>query len=172
VERELEEVERFAAEWHSGRWLLSSLPDALQLRVVTFPDGGEVLGVSLLPLNGVGLSARLEHSPLRLAIQTHECVHHLLKISSAALCQMSWYPIRDELLAWIGAGRLTVSTQQIGELEAGRLTAADLAEECGVPAPLIELGAAAHARQRGDHAGLTFALAAWCLEMQRLVGLL
>lgn len=172
MERELQRVERFAIAWHSGRWELSTLPDALDLRVVVFPGGGEVIGVSLLSVNGIGLSDRLERSPLRLAVQAHECVHHLLELSTTALCNTSWYPVRDELLAWVGAGILIVSSDQDRDLRRGGVSAAELAEACGVPAPLIILGAAAHAQRRGNSSLLGPALAEWCAEMQRLVRLL
>lgn len=172
MERELQRVERFATVWHAGRWVLSSLPDALDLEVIVFPGGGEVIGVSLLSVNGVGLSDRLERSPLRLAVQSHECVHHLLSLATAALCHTGWYPVRDELLAWIGAGRLTLSASQDKDLREGLVSADELAEDSGVPAQLIMLGAAAHARRRGDPSRIGPALAEWCVEMQRLVRLL
>jgi hypothetical protein len=55
------------------------------------------------------------------------------------------------------------------QLEHGRVTLTELAKDDGVPAQLILLEAAAHATLRGDLALLGPSLAAWCLEMQRLV---
>jgi hypothetical protein len=120
----------------------------------------------LLSVHGIGLSDRLEDSPLRCAVQTHECVHHLLGLSTTALCHTSWYPVRDELLAWMGAGRLVVSCQQEQDVRRGGVSPAELAEESGTPPLLIGLGLAVHAYLRGEGTLLSPVLAAWCLEIE------
>lgn len=167
----LQAMEGFARDFHSGVWSLATLPTELGLVLKLFPDGGEILGVSLLERQYLGISDRLAEHPMRSPVVLHECVHHILSLGSTALCHAGWYPMRTETLVWLGAARLAVSLDQIRAIRRWETDPATVAWENAVPVELINLGIAVHHRAMHPAPAsieLPWALVRWVAAMKRL----
>lgn len=168
----MQAAELFAREWQAGEWCLSGLPALLGLDLIRFHDGGELFGVAFVRKGIVGLSDRLDDSPMYLPVLGHECGHVLLDQGVTRFCDATWRPARSETLAWMAAGRLSISAGQVQQIDRGHLTPGDLATVNGVPAELIAVGRAVEhwlsgrARSADE---LCAAMRVWSARMRVLV---
>lgn len=145
----LRQLDRFFGQWQTGEWSLATLPRDLDIRVVRYHDGAELLGFSLIPERVVAIDERLHGMREQLDVQTHE-VGHVLDdqqhpIASLGLCHFRMMPTPTEIHAWEIAGRAAVSGAQYAAIRDREASVGEIALINGVSPSLIRVGCAVHA---------------------------
>ncbi len=113
-------------------------------QLIVVPGGTSILGASLRSDWSIGINDRIVGSELEWPVVLHETGHLLTFPRSplAAGCQPNWRHTRGEVLAWCGAGRLSVSALQGAQIDRQEATLAEIAVVNGVPPELVGVGLA------------------------------
>jgi hypothetical protein len=139
--KELLPVARVARTLHRGQWSASTLPDLIGACLVVEP----ILGLNLLGIScktkdalSIAINDRLVGSDRYLPVLGHEVAHLLLHDEGIHPCIVE-APSAPERFAWFGGALLTISEAMMQAFKQGAMLPEDIATECLVPLPFVEL---------------------------------